>query len=305
MYNYLICIKNFVEIVNQSSFSKAARILDVSTPQLSKQVQWLESENKTILLERSKKKILPTKAGEVFFEHCRRVLAEVDNMHESINALSDEPSGKIIFSIPLSLTNSPLMNIITNFLKDYPKISMEFYLANSLGKIIDSNYDMILSAADYYDPQVIKIPFFSLERKLFASPEYIKKHGNPKNIEQLKNHYLLSNKIATPSHTLTFLDNTKVQMPCRYMTDSDLPNIYAAKNSLGIFVGAYTAVHHEVISNNLVLIDVGKKLTDIPIYIYHRPINSTSPIAIFIKYLSKHIKSLAGEAPGMHLISTD
>ncbi len=52
------------------------------------------------------------------------------------------------------------MNMITNFLKGYPKISIEFYLANSLSKIIDSNYDKILSVADYYEPQVIKIPFF-------------------------------------------------------------------------------------------------------------------------------------------------
>ena len=159
MYNYLICIRNFIEIVKHSSFSKAARELDLSTSQLSKQVRWLESENKTIFLERSKKKVSLTKAGEVFFLHCQRVLSDVKNMRECFDSLSDEPNGKVTFSIPLSLMVSPLMNIITKFLKDYPKISMELYVANSIAKIVDGNYDMIISGIEYNDSQVIKVPF--------------------------------------------------------------------------------------------------------------------------------------------------
>ncbi|WP_150467052.1 LysR family transcriptional regulator [Francisella sp. SYW-9] len=306
MYNYLICIKNFVEIVKHSSFSKAARELNVSTSQLSKQVRWLESENNTILLERSKKKVFLTKAGEIFLSHCQRVLADVKNIHECFDSLSDEPSGKIKFSIPLVLMISPLMNIITSFLKDYPKISMELYVANSIAKVVNGDYDMIISGVEYNDPQVIKVPFCSLECRLFASPEYIKEKGNPKNINDLENHYLISNRrMIGSTHTLTFLDNTKVKMPCRYTTDSNFLNIHAAKNSLGIFMSSYPELYQEVANNNLVFVDVGKKLADINIYIYHRPVNSTSPIAIFVNYLSEHIKNLANEIPGMSLLPQD
>ncbi|MED7787608.1 LysR family transcriptional regulator [Francisella sp. 19X1-34] len=306
MYNYLICIRNFVEVVKHSSFSKAARELGINTSQLSKQVRWLELENKSVFLERTKKKVLLTKAGEVFFLHCQRVLADVKNMRECFDSLSDEPSGKIKFSIPLALMISPLMNIITSFLKDYPKISMELYVANSVAKIVDGDYDMIVSAIEYHDKQVIKVPFCSLECKLFASPEYIKKKGNPKNINDLESHYLISNRrMKGPSHTLTFLDNTKVKMPCRYTTDSNLLNIHAAKKSLGIFAASYTELYEEVSNKNLVLIDVGKKLPDISTYIYHRPVNSTSPVAIFVSYLCEHIKDLVNKVPGMSLLPQD
>lgn len=306
MYNYLICIKNFVEIVKHSSFSKAARELDVSTSQLSKQVSWLEAENKAIFLERSKKKVLLTKAGEIFLSHCQRVLADIKNMHECFDSLSDEPSGKVKFSIPLSLMVSPLMNIITNFLKDYPKISMELYVANSIAKIVDGNYDMIISGIEYNDSQVIKVPVCSFELKLFASPEYIKKKGNPKSVNDLENYSLISNRrMLQPSDTLTFCDNTKVKMPCRYTTDSNLFNIHAAKSSFGIFAASYAELYEEVANNNLVLVDVGKKLPDMNIYIYHRPINSTSPVAIFVNYLCEHIKDLASEKPGMSLLPQD
>jgi len=83
----------FAHVVNEQSFSAAARKLGVSRSSVSKAVAKLERTLDASLLNRSTRHISLTEVGRVFFDHCSRISNEADEAREMIDSLNAQPRG--------------------------------------------------------------------------------------------------------------------------------------------------------------------------------------------------------------------
>ncbi|MBP8146489.1 MAG: LysR family transcriptional regulator [Acidovorax sp.] len=114
-------IETFVRVVEAGSFSKAAVLLDMAQPALSRQVRALEMQLRETLLIRTGRGVQPTDAGRRLLEHGHAILQRVALAKEDLGALRDEPVGHITVGLPPSMARCLTLPLIESFSRAMPK----------------------------------------------------------------------------------------------------------------------------------------------------------------------------------------
>lgn len=118
-------IEYFTHVAEQGSFSKAARLLGIAQPALSRQVRALEAELRETLLLRNGRGVQPTEAGQRLLEHGQEILRMVTHAREDLGAQRNEPVGRIVIGLPPSLALQLTRPLIEAFARDMPKARLE------------------------------------------------------------------------------------------------------------------------------------------------------------------------------------
>lgn len=116
---YLLAVANF------GSFSIAAEHCFVTQPSLSMQIKALEEELGVVLLDRSKKPVIPTEAGEAVLVQVREALKEYNSVKEVVQQLKGEMSGRLRLGVIPTIAPYLLHKFIPKFVKSYPKVELE------------------------------------------------------------------------------------------------------------------------------------------------------------------------------------
>lgn len=114
-------LEYFVQVAELGSFSRAAEVLDIAQPALSRQVRALEIELRENLLTRNGRGVALTEAGRRLFEHGVAILQHVAQAREDMGASRDEPIGHITIGLPPSLGRQLTLPLIDAFRRSLPK----------------------------------------------------------------------------------------------------------------------------------------------------------------------------------------
>ena len=114
-------IEYFIQVAELGSFSKAAVLLDVAQPALSRQVRALETELRETLLLRNGRGVSLTDAGRRLLEHGQGILQLVEAARADLGARRDEPVGQIVVGLPPSLARRLTLPLIEMFSTEMPK----------------------------------------------------------------------------------------------------------------------------------------------------------------------------------------
>jgi len=114
-------LETFVHVAEHGSFSKAALVLDVAQPALSRQVRALEIELREPLFLRHGRGVQLTETGRRLLEHCHAILHLVAQTKEDLAAHRDEPVGHIAIAMPPTLARFHTLPLIRAFRKEMPK----------------------------------------------------------------------------------------------------------------------------------------------------------------------------------------
>jgi LysR family transcriptional regulator, nitrogen assimilation regulatory protein len=113
-------LEYFVQVAELGSFSKAASVLEVAQPALSRQVRALESELKQQLFARNGRGVALTDAGRRLFDHSVAVLQRVAHAREDLGASRDAPVGRVTIGLPPSIARQLTLPLIDRFRKELP-----------------------------------------------------------------------------------------------------------------------------------------------------------------------------------------
>ena len=102
----IIQLEYLLAVANCGSFSSAAEHCFVTQPSLSMQIKALEEELGVVLLDRSKKPVIPTEAGEAVLEQVRETLKEYNSIREVVAEMKGEISGKLRLCADIRTLNS-------------------------------------------------------------------------------------------------------------------------------------------------------------------------------------------------------
>lgn len=114
-------LEYFVSVAELGSFSKAALILNIAQPALSRQVRLLETDLHVSLLTRTGRGVVLTEAGQRLFDHSVGILQLVARATEDIDATRDEPSGRIVIGLPPSIGRRLTLPLVEEFRHKLPK----------------------------------------------------------------------------------------------------------------------------------------------------------------------------------------
>lgn len=121
----IIQLEYLLAVANCGSFSLAAEHCIVTQPSLSMQDKALEDEHGVELLDRSKKPVIPTEAGEVVLEQARETIKAYNYIKEAVSELKGETAGKLRLGVIPTIAPYLLHKFIPAFVRDYPKVELE------------------------------------------------------------------------------------------------------------------------------------------------------------------------------------
>ena len=159
-------LESFINVVKYNSFSLAAKELFITQPTVSNNIQNLERELNTTLLDRTSKTIRLTDSGKIFYKYA----VDIINMREKAKFSISEHSSKIEGEIEISASSIPeqyvLPYIIRDFVGIYPNVSFSVnhkISKNVVDDILDGKQNYGIVGARYYSEMLEYIDFFEDE----------------------------------------------------------------------------------------------------------------------------------------------
>lgn len=182
----------FAKVAEASSFSEAARRLNLPVSTVSRWIAELEDELGVRLLERSTRKLRLTELGTEVLEHAARS-AELSEAVESIvsNRLSDV-SGSLRLSAPPSVSDTLLTPMVTAFQASYPNVRVQILVTDRFVDHIAEGVDLAFRLGVLRDSSLVAKRILTYRHQLLASPAYLRGREQPKNPQDLLNHRLLA-----------------------------------------------------------------------------------------------------------------
>lgn len=193
----LTSLRIFVRVVELSSFSEVARRNGVTPATVSKHVSSLEAAVGARLINRTTRRLFITEAGQRLYEHCVRVLQELDAAESELAEIKGEPAGPLHVTAPLMFALRRLSPRLPEFLARYPKVSLDLDLSIEKVDLFQQRIDVAVRIADTVDPGLVAFRLASYRRAICASPAYLERHGTPRVPEDLGAHNCLVGRGAT------------------------------------------------------------------------------------------------------------
>lgn len=181
----------FAHVVNEQSFSAAARKLGVSRSSVSKAVAKLEHALGASLLNRSTRHLSLTEVGAAFFDYCTRISYEADQAHKMIDSLNAQPRGVLKVAASVAFGTLHIAPVIGDFLRRYPELDIDMTITDRIVDLAEEGYDVVICVTRDLPQALIAKKLAPIRRKLCATPDYFKEFGVPLSPQDLVNHNCL------------------------------------------------------------------------------------------------------------------
>jgi DNA-binding transcriptional LysR family regulator len=178
----------FVEIVKAGNLSAAARALNSSPAAMSRGLTALESRLGVRLVTRTSRTFELTAEGQLFYERCERIVAEIAEAEAEASSQGKTVKGKLRIGAPMGIGRRLIAPLVARFVEKYPGIQVHLNLSDSGLDVIDDGLDVALRVGLPTDASVIAKKILSARRIVCASPSYLKRHGVPRRPEDLRQH---------------------------------------------------------------------------------------------------------------------
>lgn len=178
----------FSTLASAGSLSAAARELGVTTPAVSKHLALMESRIGVLLVNRSTRRMSLTPEGELYLEHARRIIGEIDGMEALLGVSKAMPKGLLRVNATLGFGRSHVAPLISRFVRKYPEVEVQLQLSVNPPAPTEDLFDVCVRFGAPPDSRVIARNIAANRRLLCAAPAYLAKHGIPKVPNDLTRH---------------------------------------------------------------------------------------------------------------------
>ncbi len=184
--------KTFYYVAKLGSFANAARFLNISQSALSRQISSLEDHLGCPLFMRHSGGIKTTRKGE-------ELLAVTEIAYQGFKGVTQENSTKTCngekrkIRIMVAHSDAYIFNeFILEYNMQHPEIVFELVVNDQLTDIDLTGVDIAIRPYDSNAQRFQQEPLFTLEKKLYASLDYLEKYGEPQTVDELKSHRIIA-----------------------------------------------------------------------------------------------------------------
>ena len=183
----IAAMRSFRKVLEQGSFSAAARQLGLSKAAVSKQVSELESFLGATLIHRTTRRLHPTDAGQAYFENIVAVLDDLETADAAVRHLQSEPSGTLRISVPTAFGCVSAM--LAELVRRHPKLTVAAEATDRLVDLVEEGFDAAIRISPALpDSTLIARRIRRNPVMTDTAPSYLKAHGTPQKPEDLAKH---------------------------------------------------------------------------------------------------------------------
>lgn len=228
----LLWMQCFVRAVETGSFSATSRELGIGQPNVSRHIGSLESHLGLRLLHRTTRKLSLTTEGERYYIEARRALDTIDEA-ESVARGDDDPRGLLRISCSMVVGLLHVQPLIAPLLARYRQLEVELHLSDEYVDLIAERFDLAVRVGTLKSSLLVARQVGVSERAVFASAEYLQRHGEPATPRDLMQHDCILNTRLPTGGLWPFLGGD-ITVQGRYRLNNHEAIVGAVREGLGI-----------------------------------------------------------------------
>lgn len=282
-------LRIFYHAAMAKSFTNSG--LHLSPSAISRHISDLEYWFKIKLFIRHPKGMELTPEGEKLLETCHTVFKELEGIRTSLTEGEAAPEGLLKIATPSGWISNIVVFLLEEFLEENPAVRVSVKSDDVFPDFNRGEADVALLPFQPTDKELVSEKLTSLNLGLFASAKYLRKHGVPKSVEDLKDHQMIAN--SEKASLIKELDwHLELGMPkgekhTPYITINNL--YYAAEAGYGI---ATLAKENALLrTGKLIEILPEVKGPQIDSYcVYPKRLEKSIRVKAFIKYITQSVR---------------
>ena len=189
--NQFEVMKTFVRVAELASFTQAADSLDLPKASVSTAIRQLENSLGTRLLQRTTRTVQMTQDGLVYYDRCKDMLIDMDELQTMFLQSEVELSGRLRVDMPNGVAKYKIIPRLPEFIRAHPKLEIELSSTDRRVDLIREGFDCVIRVGTLVDSNLIARPLGHFQQINCASPEYIERYGTPTKIVDLDAHKMI------------------------------------------------------------------------------------------------------------------
>ncbi len=194
----------FIKVAELESFSRAADFFALPKGSVSRQIQALEHQLGTQLLQRTTRRVKLTPEGMTYYQRAKDVLSNLSELDGLFQQDATSISGKLRIDIPSGIAKSLLLPRLSEFLYLHPGIELELSSHDRPVDILHDGFDCVIRTGALPEDGVIARSLGKLAMVNCASPHYLTRFGYPQSPDDLTSHAIVRYTPHLGVHPLGF-----------------------------------------------------------------------------------------------------
>ncbi len=182
----------FAKVVQEGSFTGAARLLTMPKSTVSLKISQLEERLGVRLLQRTTRSQRLTDDGDAFYERCRIIIADLEGAEAAARERGNQPRGRLRITAPVSLADNCIGRWAAEYALEYPNVRLEMVAEDKRVNLVEEGFDLALRGGELHDSSLIVKKLGSSPVGLYASPRYLALRGTPRLPRDLSQHDCIS-----------------------------------------------------------------------------------------------------------------
>ncbi|RDK02738.1 LysR substrate-binding domain-containing protein [Paraburkholderia lacunae] len=174
----------FVQAAQHESFTTAGRMLGISSSAVCKSITRLEERLGVRLFHRNTRQISLTQEGAQFFARCRDIVRDLEDAEAELSRSVGEPRGRVRVSFP-AVGYRLIARALPAFRRLYPQIELDLDFSDRIVDLVEESFDAVVRSGDLPDSSLMSKPLGQYRFNLYASPDFLNRHGEPESLDAL------------------------------------------------------------------------------------------------------------------------
>ncbi len=185
-------LRVFHAVAEASSFTHAGETLNLSQSAISRQISSLEQDLGVPLFHRHARGLIMTEQGETLYRTAHDVLMQLDAVQAKLRDSTERPTGELRVTTTVGLGTSWLATRIHEFLELFPDVRIDLSLVNEQLDLTMRQADCAIWLRQPKQSDLIQRRLFTVHFHIYASPAYVKRHGQPTTPAELDDHRIIT-----------------------------------------------------------------------------------------------------------------
>ncbi|EHD20208.1 MULTISPECIES: LysR substrate-binding domain-containing protein [Brenneria] len=180
----------FVRAAQSQSFVAAAERIGISASAVGKSVARLEEKLNVRLFNRSTRRISLTDEGQLFFERCQHIVAQLEEAEQELVRISAAPRGKLRITAP-AIGYRMLLPHLPEFRQRYPEVELDLDFSDRMVDMINEGFDIAIRSGELLSSQMMSRRLGPFRFVIVGSPAYFADRPPPQTPQALQHHACL------------------------------------------------------------------------------------------------------------------